>query len=101
MQAAAQLMPSGTVIAKRGPDGASGLEDGTLHHVPAPIVTPVDTIGAGDIFNAGYLAARARHASLGDAVAAGVITATRAISTHPREYLASVNGPTLGLRLGG
>ncbi|HEY3148172.1 MAG TPA: PfkB family carbohydrate kinase [Dongiaceae bacterium] len=87
MRAAVRVMPKdGRVIAKRGPLGASGLSDGRLVHVPAPSVTAVDTIGAGDVFNAGYLAAFATGASFRDAIAAGVATASRAISTHPRDY---------------
>jgi sugar/nucleoside kinase (ribokinase family) len=87
MQAAARRMPKdGHVIAKRGPQGASGLSGDRVVHVPAPVVTAVDTIGAGDVFNAGYLAAIAGGGSFGEAIAAGVTTASRAISTHPREY---------------
>lgn len=89
MQAAARRMPQGgRVIAKRGPQGASGLSDGRVVHVPAPSVTAVDTIGAGDVFNAGYLAAVARGEPFSEAIATGVATASRAISTHPREYIA-------------
>jgi len=91
MTAAARLMPKTThVIAKRGPLGASGLSNGRFVHVPAPSVTAVDTIGAGDVFNAGYLAAIARGEAFDKAIAAGVATASRAISTHPREYGTSV-----------
>ena len=87
MIAAARMMPKDArVVAKRGPLGASGLSGGGLVHVPAPPVTAVDTIGAGDVFNAGYLAAMAKGEPFGDAIAAGVATASRAISTHPREY---------------
>jgi sugar/nucleoside kinase (ribokinase family) len=87
MEAAAQSLPQGgSVIAKRGPAGASGLKDGSLVHVPAPSVTVLDTAGAGDIFNAGYLARIAQGASLPEALAAGVAAASRAISTNPREY---------------
>jgi hypothetical protein len=89
MMAALRVMPKGAhVIAKRGPLGASGLRGGSMIHVPAPAVKAVDTIGAGDVFNAGYLAAIARGESFDDAIAAGVATASRAISTHPREYVA-------------
>lgn len=89
MQAAARRMPQGGhVIAKRGPQGASGLSGGRLVHVPAPSVAAVDTIGAGDVFNAGYLAAIATGEPFNEAIAAGVVTASRAISTHPREYIA-------------
>jgi sugar/nucleoside kinase (ribokinase family) len=87
MASAAGLMPNDNqVVAKRGPLGASGLSGGRFVHVPAPPVTAVDTIGAGDVFNAGYLAALAKGGSFEDAIAAGVATASRAISTHPREY---------------
>jgi hypothetical protein len=89
MKAAAHRMPAdGHVIAKRGPLGASGLSGGRLVHVPAPLVAAVDTIGAGDVFNAGYLAAMAKGAPFDAAIVAGVATASRAISTHPREYVA-------------
>jgi sugar/nucleoside kinase (ribokinase family) len=87
MESAAQVMPSGgCVVAKRGPMGASGLSDGSIVHVPAPAVTVLDTAGAGDVFNAAYLAAVAQGSSFRDAIAAGVATASRAVSTHPREY---------------
>ncbi len=45
------------VILTRGGDGATGyLGDGSQVSVPARIVTIVDTVGAGDTFNAGVLA---------------------------------------------
>lgn len=102
MRSAAKVMPKqACVIAKRGPLGASGLYDGKLIHVPAPSVTAVDTIGAGDVFNAGYLAALARGESFDDAIATGVATATRAISTHPRDYRAPTAGHERQVRRGG
>jgi sugar/nucleoside kinase (ribokinase family) len=47
------------VVVKMGADGAlAAFPDGQLLRVPAvPDVTPVDTVGAGDSFDAGYLAA--------------------------------------------
>lgn len=87
MASAARALPKGgRVIAKRGPLGVSALAAGRLVHVPAPAVTAVDTIGAGDVFNAGYLAALVEGRSFGEAIAAGIATASRAISTSPREY---------------
>ncbi|HET6621190.1 MAG TPA: PfkB family carbohydrate kinase [Dongiaceae bacterium] len=87
MASAARAMPSGAcVIAKRGARGVSALAAGRLIHVPAPAVAAVDTIGAGDVFNAGYLAALAKGRPFGEALAAGIATASRAISTSPREY---------------
>jgi len=43
------------IIAKLGPRGAAALVDGALLEVPAFPVQPVDTTGAGDSFDAGFL----------------------------------------------
>jgi sugar/nucleoside kinase (ribokinase family) len=43
------------VVAKLGSDGAMTLEEGRVVHVPAYPVEVVDTTGAGDSFNAGFL----------------------------------------------
>jgi 2-dehydro-3-deoxygluconokinase len=57
------------VIVKLGEAGAR-LPDGTI--VPPPeVLQPVDTSGAGDAFNGGYLAARMDGASVAEAVIAG------------------------------
>ena len=42
-------------VAKLGPKGCAALDRGCLVEVPAPRVSPVDTTGAGDTFNAGFL----------------------------------------------
>jgi fructokinase len=55
----AKLMERGpsVVIMTRGKDGASGfLADGSEVRVPAQRVEIKDTVGAGDTFNAGFLA---------------------------------------------
>jgi sugar/nucleoside kinase (ribokinase family) len=84
----ASHMPDGAiVVVKRGPDGAIAIgPDGTLVSALAPAVKVVDTIGAGDVFNAAFLAALARGEPLGDCLAAGTAVASRAISTLPRSY---------------
>lgn len=84
----ASQMPEGAiVVVKRGPDGAIAIgPDGVLVSASAPAVKVVDTIGAGDVFNAAFLAALAAGASLGDCLAAGTTIASRAISTLPRSY---------------
>lgn len=46
------------VVVSLGVDGAVGLSDGELATAAAHRVTPVDVIGAGDAFVAGYLAGR-------------------------------------------
>jgi sugar/nucleoside kinase (ribokinase family) len=43
------------VVAKLGAEGAMTLEEGEVVHVPAFPVKTVDTTGAGDSFNAGFL----------------------------------------------
>jgi sugar/nucleoside kinase (ribokinase family) len=81
-------MPDGAiVVVKRGPDGAVGIgADGQLTSVCAPKVKVVDTIGAGDVFNAAFLAALAEEKPLAACLSAGCDVASRAISTLPRSY---------------
>lgn len=74
------------VIAKLGPEGAAWLEAGTLRRVRATAQRIVDTVGAGDAFNAGFIAAWHRGYALNECVHAGVQTAGFAISSHPRQY---------------
>lgn len=49
---------AGTVVVKNGHKGAMALVDGTVQTMPPFPVTPVHTVGAGDSFNAGFVAAR-------------------------------------------
>lgn len=44
-------------VIKDGPNGAWGIQEGMIHHAPAIPVEVVDTTGAGDSFNAGFLKA--------------------------------------------
>ncbi|MBX5001084.1 PfkB family carbohydrate kinase [Rhizobium lentis] len=81
-------MPRGAiVVVKRGPDGAIAIgPDGQLVSVGAPVVAVVDTIGAGDVFNAAFLAALVKDEPLISCLSAGTEVASRAISTLPRSY---------------
>ncbi|NNG71790.1 carbohydrate kinase family protein [Rhizobium laguerreae] len=81
-------MPEGAIIVvKRGPDGALAIgPDSLLVSVAAPAVEVVDTIGAGDVFNAAFLAALASDEPLMSCLEAGTAVASRAISTLPRNY---------------
>ncbi|AMS43055.1 PfkB family carbohydrate kinase [Aminobacter aminovorans] len=81
-------MPEGAIlVVKCGPDGAVAIgPGGGLVSVKAPVVTVIDTIGAGDVFNAAFLAALAGDRPLAACLTAGVQVASRAISTLPRLY---------------
>lgn len=76
--------PDRLLVVKRGPQGASAILRGMQHHAPSPTVEVIDTVGAGDTFNAAFLAALASEADIDDALTRGVETAARAISTFPR-----------------
>jgi sugar/nucleoside kinase (ribokinase family) len=75
------------VVVKRGPHGALALDrDGREFSVGAPRVAVVDTIGAGGVFNAGFLAALAAEMPVEACLRTGVTVASEAISTLPRSY---------------
>ena len=61
-------------MVKRGPNGAIGASRGRRDRprAGAADVTVVDTIGAGDAFNAGFLFATARDDALADAIRQGI-----------------------------
>lgn len=81
------LMPNGAIaVVKRGPHGALAASGAGLVEVAAPAVKVIDTIGAGDVFNAGFLAALAAGKSLEESLAAGTAIASLAVSTYPRRY---------------
>ncbi len=82
------IMPDGAVaVVKRDARGAVALTAGGARaEACARAVAVIDSIGAGDCFNAGYLAARVEGRDLAAAVLAGVEVATTAISTSPRRY---------------
>lgn len=77
------------LVVKRGVNGAVGVHRGKAVDVPAPKVTPVDTIGAGDVFDAAYLAEMSVGQSFGAAIEVGIRTASHAIATLPRQYKAA------------
>ena len=47
----------GVVVVKAGADGAYACREGRTFHAPPIAVSPKDTTGAGDCFNAGFLRA--------------------------------------------
>jgi sugar/nucleoside kinase (ribokinase family) len=59
-------------VVKRGPRGAVALVDGAVLRVPVPSVKVIDTTGAGDAFNGGFLAALVRGRDVNDCLRLGV-----------------------------
>jgi sugar/nucleoside kinase (ribokinase family) len=82
-----KMRPKSALVVKCGPGGAFVLCEGRLITLESPLVDVIDTIGAGDIFNAGYLSALVQKKSLTDALNSAVGMASLAISTYPRRYL--------------
>ena len=59
------------VVIKRGADGCLAVNGRSEWTVPAPKITPIDTTGAGDAFNGGFLASWLRGAPLPACLRAG------------------------------
>jgi len=79
--ALARSLPVDTVVVTMGAAGALLVTPSDYLLVPAPVVTPVDTTGAGDSFCGALAEALARGVDLVDAVEravhAGAVTTTR------------------------
>ena len=86
---ARKAKPGAAIVIKQGPAGATGWRGPERVHAAAPPVKVIDTIGAGDAFDAGYLAAKLAGRDLAAAVAEGVAVASAAVSTSPRRYSAA------------
>lgn len=82
--AAAKLASRGIreVVVKRGSAGAIALVDGELHQALAQPVAPVDFVGGGDSFVAGYLAASSEGLPVRDRLRWGTITAAYTIGSQ-------------------
>jgi sugar/nucleoside kinase (ribokinase family) len=83
-QLASAMRPGATLVMKMGPGGACAIRDGVRVQARAPVAEVFDTVGAGDAFNAGYLAAISRGDDLSAALAFGCATATAIIARFPR-----------------
>ncbi|RYH09418.1 carbohydrate kinase family protein [Tropicimonas sp. IMCC6043] len=80
----AELRPGAELVIKRGPEGATLFLAGRFHDTASPPAEVLDTIGAGDAFNAGYLAARASGHAPPAALHAGCYVARHVIRDFPR-----------------
>lgn len=102
-EAMVRIAAKGPAVAvKLGPKGAATLVDGEAVHVAAPAVPEfVDAIGAGDSFNAGYLAARLSGANPLDCLRLGVAAGTLSTrsaggtSSQPRRKEADLLASTI------
>jgi ribokinase len=80
VEAAARDLGAPTVVVKLGAEGALAIAGGETIRVAGTPVEPVDSTGAGDSFDAGFLRARLDGASLVEALALGC--ACGALSTR-------------------
>lgn len=85
-QLADKLSGRGGCVVKRGAEGAACWQAAQWFRQPAPAVEVMDTIGAGDTFNAGFLTALLHQQPLTTALQWGIAVASQAISTQPRRY---------------
>jgi sugar/nucleoside kinase (ribokinase family) len=69
-----------TVVVKRGADGALAAQGDRLCRISAPKVAAIDTTGAGDCFDAGFLHGLLTGADLRGCVAAGVACGTASVT---------------------
>ena len=80
-----------TLVITKGPDGAIGIEKGERIAIPAaPVSYVVDTTGAGDLFAAGFLAARCKGASLERCLWTGAIAAGEVIQHYGARPIADL-----------
>ena len=83
---AAQLASGGACVIKRGSEGAMVCDLEGIFCCAADRVTIIDTIGAGDSFNAGFLSALLYGYNRHQALRWGIRVASQAISSSPRQY---------------
>lgn len=85
-----QSICQGQTIIKDGAGGALSLLDGRVLRVPALEVTPINTIGAGDSFNAGFIAAHHRGLDIEQSMRFGCAAAALKISQEKLPTLAEL-----------
>lgn len=72
-----------TIVIKNGASGVLHFDNGLLSSIPPlPDIVVVDTTGAGDAFNAGFISASIDGASIPDAIDMGQRTAARALGVR-------------------
>ncbi len=82
-QAAMAMSADGRlVVARRGREGAVASSPGDVTESPGFTVDVADTVGAGDAFDAGFIAARLRGADVAESLAWGNAVAALTITRH-------------------
>jgi len=80
-----------TLVITKGADGAIGIEGEEHISIPAaPVSRVVDTTGAGDLFAAGFLAARCKKASLERCLWTGALAAGEVIQHYGARPIADL-----------
>ena len=75
----------------RGAEGATAISHGERISIPAaPVAQVVDTTGAGDLFAAGFLTARAKRAPLERCLWTGALAAGEVISHYGARPIADL-----------
>ncbi|WP_417410472.1 carbohydrate kinase family protein [Hoeflea sp.] len=80
------MKPGATLVIKCGREGARAFQGSLAFQAAGRPVHPVDTVGAGDSFNAGYLDQLARGKPVARCLEAGVDVASAVLSEFPRGY---------------
>lgn len=81
---APHMRPAAALVVKRGPEGAACYRHRNYIIEQAHALDVIDTVGAGDAFNAGYLSAVAEGGSDRAALRRGIDVASAVISEFPR-----------------
>ncbi|MGI8931292.1 MAG: adenosine kinase [Sphingomicrobium sp.] len=80
-----------TLVITKGADGAVAVRDGERIAIPAaPVRQVIDTTGAGDLFAAGFLAARAKDAGLERCLWTGALAAGEVIQHYGARPIADL-----------
>ena len=80
-----------TLVVTRGAEGATAISHGERISIPAaPVAQVVDTTGAGDLFAAGFLTARAKRAPLERCLWTGALAAGEVISHYGARPIADL-----------
>jgi sugar/nucleoside kinase (ribokinase family) len=96
-------------VAKLGGDGCIAIQNGEIVSVPAFPITPVDTTGAGDTFNAGFLHAWLKGTDVREAMRFGAAcgalstlglggTTSQPTESQAREFIAGAYSGAPGRR---